>query len=230
MLLQHITAYCIHLTPTDYTIDIHNVITTYHCILLQIKQWDTVISLSILYVKSVGITCYKNLPSSSIIKICDKTGVALPVYICFMCITQRTHSNIHHTGFGIGHTVGFLWKRNWIWNINMCILYTTVNYPIHGHLRNIQRYNSIIRWCNSIIRLYNSSRWYNSIIRWYNSIIGWYNSSRWYNSVIRWYNWIIGWYNSILGWHNSIIRWYNSIIVWHNSIIKWYNAIIRRYN
>jgi len=90
--------------------------------------------LSTLYVKSVGITCHKNLPSSSIFETCDKTDVALCVYICFMCIMQRTQSNIHHTDFGIGYTVGFLWERNWIWNINMCTLYTTVNYPIHGHL------------------------------------------------------------------------------------------------
>jgi len=64
--------------------------------------------LSTLYVKSVGITCHKTLPSSSIFETCDKTDIALRVYICFMCIMQRTQSNIHHTGFGIGYTVGFL--------------------------------------------------------------------------------------------------------------------------
>ena len=166
---------------------------------------------------SDGITniCHKNLPSSSIFEICDKTDTALPVYICFMCIMQRTHSNIHHIGFGIGHTVGFLWERNWIENINMCMLYTTVKYPIHGHLRNIQRYNSIIRWYNSIIR------WHNSMIRWHNSTIRWHNSiTRWHNSIIRWHNLITRWHNSIIRWHNSIIRWYNSIIRWYNSIIR----------
>ena len=202
--------------------------------LLQIKQWDTLISLSILYVISDGITytCHKHLPSSSIFEICDKTDTALPVYICFMCIMQTTHSNIHHTGFGIGHTVGFLWERNWTGNINTCMLYTTVNYPIHCHWRHIQRYNPIIRWYNPIIRWYNPIiRWYNSIIRWYNPIIRWYNPIiRWYNPIIRWHNPIIRWYNPIIRWYNPIIRWYTPIIRWYNSIIRWYNPIIRWYN
>jgi len=48
------------------------------------------------------------LPNIAIFEICDKTDVALLVYICFMYIMQRTHSNIHHTGLCTGHAVGLL--------------------------------------------------------------------------------------------------------------------------